>query len=358
MPLLPRSFWHGHFGRYLNLATSSAALLLISTGLIAGLLAAQIWTDHQQTRRTKDAIDPALLVDRLEIILARQTEIELRHQSLVLLSREAEKPSLQTPPPELRRQSPQEHSQSNPSNYPSFAQIEWAAAAIEAGLDQIEAEQQAQLEALAQQFSADRKRLARHWAALGLDPYRRAPAAQAGLGGPYIPPAPGDGESPFHTLYETARQDFVLANAFRNFANHVPLGIPLASDAEIVSGFGVRRDPFTRGMAMHGGVDFREEPGAPVRATAAGRVIEADWNGGYGRMVEIDHGGGLVTRYAHLSRLSVKPGERITRGQIIGRVGSTGRSTGPHLHYETLIDGKPVNPMRFLRAAAPINRYR
>lgn len=75
-------------------------------------------------------------------------------------------------------------------------------------------------------------------------------------------------------------------------------------------------------------------------------------------MVEIDHGGGMITRYAHLSRIAVKPGEWVARGQIVGRVGSTGRSTGPHLHYETHVDGQAVNPLRFMRAAAPINRYR
>jgi murein DD-endopeptidase MepM/ murein hydrolase activator NlpD len=158
--------------------------------------------------------------------------------------------------------------------------------------------------------------------------------------------------------YDAARNDLLQAAAFRKFSDHVPLGVPLASAAEIMSGFGLRRDPFTRGLAMHGGVDLREEPGAPVRATAAGRIIEADWSGGYGRMVEIDHGGGLVTRYAHLSRIAVKPGEWVERGQIVGRVGSTGRSTGPHLHYETHIDGQAVNPLRFIRAAAPVSRYR
>lgn len=353
MSFFSRPLWPKHDDTKSSHVLASAALLLISTGLIAGLLAAQIWSDHRLHERMKAAVDPALLTDRLEIILARQTEIELRHQSLILLGRETEVPPAPSGPPALRRQSELE-----PRTLPDFKQIEWAASAIEAGLDQIEAEQQAQLDALAKALSADRKRLARHWAALGLDPYRRAPAAQAGLGGPYIPPAPGDDGSAFHLTYEAAREDFLLANAFRRFADHVPLGIPLASEADIMSGFGVRRDPFTRGFAMHSGVDLREEPGSPVRATAGGRVVEADWSGGYGRMVEIDHGGGLITRYAHLSRIAVKPGDQIARGQIIGRVGSTGRSTGPHLHYETLIDGKPVNPLRFMRAAAPVNRYR
>jgi murein DD-endopeptidase MepM/ murein hydrolase activator NlpD len=101
---------------------------------------------------------------------------------------------------------------------------------------------------------------------------------------------------------------------------------------------------------MHTGIDFRAPSGTPARATAPGKVVEADWVGGYGNMVEIDHGNGLTTRYAHLSSVEVDVGQTVTKGQVIGRVGSTGRSTGPHLHYETRLDGDPMDPMRFVRA--------
>ena len=101
---------------------------------------------------------------------------------------------------------------------------------------------------------------------------------------------------------------------------------------------------------MHTGLDFRSSIGDPVRATANGTVDTAGWNGGYGKMVEIDHGNGFSTRYGHLSEIEVKVGQHVKIGQIIGRVGSTGRSTGPHLHYETRIDGDAVDPQKFLRA--------
>jgi murein DD-endopeptidase MepM/ murein hydrolase activator NlpD len=114
----------------------------------------------------------------------------------------------------------------------------------------------------------------------------------------------------------------------------------------------MRIDPFTRGPALHTGLDFRADPGAEVRATAAGRVVSAEYSGGYGRMVEVDHGNGITTRYAHLSAMRVAPGQAVSAGTILGRVGSTGRSTGPHLHYETRIDGTPVDPQLFLRAGA------
>ncbi|WEF53117.1 M23 family metallopeptidase [[Pseudomonas] carboxydohydrogena] len=103
---------------------------------------------------------------------------------------------------------------------------------------------------------------------------------------------------------------------------------------------------------MHTGLDFRASTGDPVRATADGKVTSAGWSGGYGRMVEIDHGNGLATRYGHLSQIDVKVGDVVKIGEVVGEVGSTGRSTGPHLHYETRINGEAVDPQRFLRAGA------
>ena len=130
----------------------------------------------------------------------------------------------------------------------------------------------------------------------------------------------------------------------------VPVRKPVMGEIDVSSGFGVRIDPFIRAPAMHTGLDFRGETGDPVRATADGTVTVAGWNGGYGKMVEIDHGNGFSTRYGHLSDIDVKVGQRVRAGQIVGKVGSTGRSTGPHLHYETRVDGDAVDPRKFLRA--------
>jgi murein DD-endopeptidase MepM/ murein hydrolase activator NlpD len=101
---------------------------------------------------------------------------------------------------------------------------------------------------------------------------------------------------------------------------------------------------------MHTGLDMRGTTGDPVRATADGTVTVAGWNGGYGNMVEISHGNGFATRYGHMSAIDVRVGQHVKIGQLVGRIGSTGRSTGPHLHYETRIDGEAVDPQRFLRA--------
>jgi murein DD-endopeptidase MepM/ murein hydrolase activator NlpD len=136
----------------------------------------------------------------------------------------------------------------------------------------------------------------------------------------------------------------------RKIVNGLPISRPMPPEFETTSGFGPRSDPFTRTLAMHTGIDFRAPSGAPVRATAPGKVTEAGYAGGYGNMVEIDHGNGLSTRYAHLSSINVDVGDSIAKGGVLGRVGTTGRSTGPHLHYETRIDGDATDPSRFIRA--------
>ena len=115
-----------------------------------------------------------------------------------------------------------------------------------------------------------------------------------------------------------------------------------------------RPDPFLGRMAMHTGLDMRDAYGSIVHATAAGVVESAGYNGGYGNMVDIDHGNGVVTRYAHLSGILVQEGQTIRVGEPIGKLGSSGRSTGPHLHYEVRINDEPVDPTRFLKAGAKL----
>ena len=129
----------------------------------------------------------------------------------------------------------------------------------------------------------------------------------------------------------------------------LPLNPPVDSFS-IASGYGKRRDPFTKRWAMHGGVDFSGVYRSAIRATAPGVVTFVGRNGSYGRMVEIDHGLGLKTRYGHLSRILVKKGARIKFRHKIGLMGSTGRSTGSHVHYEIHFNGEPRNPMKFLEA--------
>ncbi len=128
-------------------------------------------------------------------------------------------------------------------------------------------------------------------------------------------------------------------------------GIPQVNPARmeyISSGFGYRSDPFSGSAAFHAGLDFRGPIGTPIFSAAKGTVSFAGRKAGYGNCVEIDHGNGLMTRYAHMSRYSVVPGAAVGAGAVIGAIGSTGRSTGPHLHFEVRVDGRPVNPRPFL----------
>ncbi len=131
----------------------------------------------------------------------------------------------------------------------------------------------------------------------------------------------------------------------------VPSTLPVSGGSWNASGFGWRIDPFTGSRAMHEGVDFVSEVGTPIIAAAAGVVTEAGFHPQYGNLVEVDHGRDLSTRYAHANKLFVKPGMVVRRGQKIAEVGSTGRSTGPHLHFEVRVKGVAQNPNRFLELA-------
>jgi murein DD-endopeptidase MepM/ murein hydrolase activator NlpD len=185
---------------------------------------------------------------------------------------------------------------------------------------------------------------------VGLDPDRLAMSGrQGGQGGPFIPAQIDPRAGPFEASVTRLQPRISAMERMRAVVTALPLRRPMGPEGEQSSPFGHRLDPFTRSPAMHSGIDFRAEQGSPVRAGGPGRVVAAEYSGGYGNMVEIDHGGGITTRYAHLSQMSVQEGQQVGAGQIIGRVGSTGRSTGPHLHYETRIDGDAVDPQRFLR---------
>ncbi|MGF1592865.1 MAG: peptidoglycan DD-metalloendopeptidase family protein [Kiloniellaceae bacterium] len=138
-------------------------------------------------------------------------------------------------------------------------------------------------------------------------------------------------------------------SALQRVMRTLPLSVPL-EQYQLSSGFGTRTDPLNGRKASHRGLDFRAPVGATIYATAPGKVVFAGWNGPFGRMIEIDHGHGIRTRYAHLKKILVKSGQTVANREKIGEVGSSGRSTGPHLHYEVRYKGVPLNPQKFLTA--------
>lgn len=171
-------------------------------------------------------------------------------------------------------------------------------------------------------------------------------SAKPGIGGPFIRMEDPDR---FQASLTRLNRALDRLESVRSLAEKLPFGRPLAEDV-VTSPFGSREDPFLERMAFHPGVDLRAARGTAVLATGAGRVIHAGPDSGYGNMIEIDHGDGVTSRYGHLSRVLVSVGEEVAMGEVIGETGSTGRSTGPHLHYEVRLDGHPVDPERFLNS--------
>ena len=222
---------------------------------------------------------------------------------------------------------------------------------LQTSLDQIDHREMAALNSVEDGMESRARRMRGVFTDLGLDMAQlEAATPRPAVGGPFVPvKLPADAGAFERQLYRVNVTRAQVDRLNRILAL-VPYRKPVVGEVEFTSGFGIRSDPFLGRPAMHTGLDFRASTGDPVRATANGKVASAGWAGGYGRMVEIDHGNGLSTRYGHLSAINVKVGEPIKIGQVIGEVGSTGRSTGPHLHYETRIDGEAVDPQKFLRA--------
>lgn len=213
------------------------------------------------------------------------------------------------------------------------------------GLAAIEARQIAFAERLTRFAEARARRAEAAIRKLNLDPGTLTRNAQAAMGGPFE--AMKGAEDPrFERLGLSLARMAVLERAIDGIPQVVP-----ASIQNITSGFGFRHDPFHGRGAMHAGIDFRGPVGSPIFAAADGRVTFAGVKAGYGKAIEITHGNGMLTRYAHLSRIDVKVGQGVGAGSTIGGLGSTGRSTGPHLHFEVRINDRAVNPRPFLEAA-------
>ncbi|MEM8840101.1 MAG: M23 family metallopeptidase [Pseudomonadota bacterium] len=179
----------------------------------------------------------------------------------------------------------------------------------------------------------------------------RKPKREA-VGGPYEPDRAEDILAFDHAIVQF-EENIERLTKYRKSVAGLPLSRPV-KNARQSSNFGRRVDPFLKRFAFHSGIDYAAPTGTPVYATAPGKVVRASWNGGYGRMVEIAHSRGITTRYAHLHKIRVKVGQKVAQGTQIGTIGSTGRSTGPHLHYETRIRSKAKDPANFLKAGRRI----
>ena len=181
---------------------------------------------------------------------------------------------------------------------------------------------------------------------LGLEPSRMQ--GKGGVGGPFEAADPSRNADPnFKALFNSWKQVDQLEQGTIAIPSLEPV-----KGVNFTSGYGVRSDPFRGRAAMHAGIDLAGPIGTPIYATADGVVGRSEWATGYGNLVELDHGRGIQTRYGHLSKSLVGAGQRVKRGDMIAMMGSTGRSTGSHLHYEVRIDGKAVNPIPFMQSSA------
>ncbi len=219
---------------------------------------------------------------------------------------------------------------------------------LEATLVETETAQLAELTLLRANAQDKARKLARILTKQGI----RIPNASA-IGGPLI-----ELKSAAHFSDHVDALDASLKtlDKVRRAAKSLPHGNPVPG-SRISSKYGRRHDPFTGKSAMHAGLDFKARTGSTIIATASGKIVKAGRNGGYGKMIEINHGGGITTRYAHLSRIKVRVGQHVSRGQLIGKVGSTGRSTGPHLHYEVRRKGRVLDPIHYVRLEKHLKPY-
>ncbi len=179
----------------------------------------------------------------------------------------------------------------------------------------------------------------------------------SGQGGPLTPISFSTSNQP--PSAEELRANAILKtldelNMYRIAVFKTPLGMPVKTAVRFTSGYGGRDDPFGRGARMHEGQDLAGSYGAPIYATADGTVTYAGWENGYGRLIKVQHAFGIETRYGHLSQIRVEVGQRVSRGERIGDMGNSGRSTGTHLHYEVRLSGRAVNPMTFIKAATNV----
>ena len=188
---------------------------------------------------------------------------------------------------------------------------------------------------------------------LGLNPQRMHASMddRSAMGGPLIEILPF--KASFDPRFRRLGLSLPRMGALQRGLQGIPQIVPAASTS-ISSGFGYRSDPFAGSPAFHAGLDFKEPSGAPIFAAPKGKVAFVGRHAGYGNIVEIDHGNGLRTRYAHMSAFRTRAGQKVRAGQVIGTVGSTGRSTGPHLHFEVRLHNRPVNPRPFLEVAANV----
>jgi len=310
---------------------------------------------------SRQLLDQQLMETKVTQLLARQSELAERQAKIAPIFEDS-KPAAKPNDPSLRTGiapsqtfasmsitgSIRPNALAAPNGESSADHADKLFVSINKSLNSIEQEQLTKLRSLTEDAyeTADAIKDALKTAGLNLS----IKTAKDAVGGPLVPL---DGTGHFDSAVEDLDDALSMLGAVKGKARTFPILNPVPGK-DISSTFGPRSDPFLGTSAMHAGLDFRAPSGTPIRAGGAGTIVTAGWNGGYGKMVEIDHGNGLHTRYAHMSAIAVTKGDKIKAGDVVGQVGSTGRSTGPHLHYEVRRDGSAINPFKFIKAGRAI----
>jgi murein DD-endopeptidase MepM/ murein hydrolase activator NlpD len=337
----------------------------------AGLAGETYASLAERTRLKQASVNPKAPTTALMAIGAGRPQAAATDSDLGSVKAFAPIDSNESPPPVQIKPRPleeprPERTSALPADDHSFADLSDAAnnpevaaptrlSLISHSLDRMEKRQLVTLGQIGSAASETISRLNGVMADAGIAPDRLpAPQAAGGVGGPFIPVKIDKDAPAFDKAVSSVERNLVIEDRLRRAIPFMPVRRPLTGEAEVSSPFGYRPDPFLGRPALHPGVDLVEPYGSTVKATGAGRVVHAGPMGGYGNMVEIDHGNGLATRYGHMSEVLVEEGQEVQAGATLGRLGSTGRSTGPHLHYEVRVDGEPVDPTRFLHAGGAL----
>ncbi|MFY8105863.1 MAG: peptidoglycan DD-metalloendopeptidase family protein, partial [Elstera sp.] len=233
------------------------------------------------------------------------------------------------------------------------------AAQVEAKMAALAQQQQQALAKLQERTQGTLQRVEAVFTAAGVDPKRLSPIingrdGKGARGGPFVPWSDQVKELAPEVRGKTDQLGTSIErlDVLRPLLNSLPLSVPVRNDYAVMSGFGYRKDPFNGRAALHEGLDLQAAHRTPIRPGAPGRVVFAGWHPQYGRLVEVDHGYSIRTRYAHMDELSVTDGQEVDRGTVLGLMGRSGRASGVHLHYEVVVNGRPLDPANFMRAAS------
>ena len=314
----------------------------------------------RQTRLERDGVE-----GRIADLMLRQAALEARQAMLTALADQTRPPDGANPlkfgeaggapikAASMQSKAPASGFTILDPSYPAPERVTY----LEHAIDRFEKVQLGSLNGLTQRSQTTLLQLRSAFSEVGLDAEKFVPTAALVRGqvSDILPETKDFGGGPFESNVATIRRTLSVLGRLRTAANAVPFFRPIAGSAGLMtSSYGTRSDPFTGEARFHAGTDFRSPIGVPVHAGGSGVVQTAGIGGGYGNLVIIDHGNGITTRYGHLSAINVTVGQPVALGTVVGLVGSTGRSTGPHLHYETRINGTPSDPTHFIRVGERI----